>query len=405
MIASLAWRNIWRQPTRTALSLIGMAFAAMLLVFMLSFQFGSYDSMKENMLRINDGFGQIQPPGYKADPEITKVIHDPDGLIRELESIPQITTASARANGFVLLANGERSFAAAVAGVDPAKENRITRIPSLIKQGRALRPGDSAAIVLGDALARNLRLKVGDQVTLLGSGMDGSVAADVLKVIGIFRTGVPEIDRQIAHMPLDRFRETFVMDGAVNEVAIIGRSLGDILKIEPRLRKIAARHDAVYLNWGELQPAIKQAIRLDMTTAALMYATLVIVVVFIILNTLYMSVLERTREFGVLLAVGMKPGQIGRMVWMEIIFLSLVGVGIGIALGMGLAWYFGRVGITFEGMEQIFSQWGLPSRIYPRMTPFRVLAGPTAILVLIALAGVIPYRRVLGLEPVEAMNA
>jgi len=361
--------------------------------------------MKENMLRINDGFGQIQPPGYKDDPEITKVIHDPDGLIRELEALPQVTTASARAKGFVLLANGERSFAAAVAGVDPARENRITRIPNLIKQGRALRPGDSAAIVLGDALARNLRLKVGDQVTLLGSGMDGSVAADVLKVIGIFRTGVPEIDRQIAHMPLDRFRETFVMDGAVNEVAIIGRTLGDILKIEPRLRRIATRHGAVYLNWGEVQPPVKQAIRLDMTTSAMMYSTLVIVVVFIILNTLYMSVLERTREFGVLLAVGMKPAQIGRMVWMEIIFLSLVGVGIGIVLGMSLAWYFGRVGITFEGMEQIFSQWGLPSRIYPRMTPFRVLAGPMAILVLIALAGVIPYRRVLGLEPVEAMNA
>ncbi len=405
MIASLAWRNIWRQPTRTGLSLTGMAFASMLLVFMLSFQFGSYDSMKANILRIIDGYGQIQPPGYKDDPEITKVIGDPSGLIAELESLPQVTTASARANGYVLLANGERSFAAAVAGVDPAREVHITRIASLIKQGRPLRADDDAAIVLGEALARNLRLKVGDRVTLLGTAMDGSVAADVLKVVGIFRTGITEIDRQIAHMPLNRFRETFVMDGAVNEVAIIGRDLRDIINAEPRLRAIAARHNAVYLNWGQLQPAVKQAITLDMTTASLMYGTLVIVVVFIILNTLYMSVLERTREFGVLLAVGMKPGQIGRMVWMEIIFLSLVGTGIGIVLGMALAWYFGRIGITFEGMQEIFSQWGLPPRIYPRMTPFRVLAGPGAIILLIALLGIIPYRRVLGLEPVKAMNA
>ncbi len=405
MIGALAWRNIWRQPIRTALSMLGMAFASMLLVFMLSFQFGGYDIMKSSMLKISEGYGQFQPIGYKDDPEISKSIADPAALIAELNAFPAIGASTPRSTGFVLLANGERSFAAAIVGVDPVNEPKVSTLSTLVKQGRALTGDDSNAIILGEGLARNLRLKLGDTVTMLGTGMDGSVAADALTLVGVFSTGVSEIDRQIAQMPISRFDEAFLMEGAANVIAIGGDEFYDIEALGPQLRKVAAKHGVVYLDWGEIQPAIKQAIALDMSTAMMMYITLVIVVVFIILNTLYMSVLERTREFGMLLALGMKPSQIGRMVWMEMILLSLIGNGIGIVLGIALTAYFQSVGIAFEGMDEIFAQWGLPSRMYPYMTPFRVLAGPGAIIISITLLGIIPYRRTLGLEPVSAMNA
>lgn len=405
MIASLAWRNIWRQPTRTLLSVLGMAFASVLLVFMLSFQFGSYDTMKSSMLQISDGFGQFQPIGYKDDPEISKKIADPAALMADLAPFQEISARTARSSGFVLLANGERSFAAAIVGVDPVHEPQVSTLSTLVKQGRALTAQDTNAIIIGDGLARNLRLSLGDGVTMLGTGMDGSVAADVLTVVGIFKTGVAEIDRQIAQMPLARFDEAFLMGGAVNIIAITGDDFYEIEHLSAQMREIAGKHGLVYLDWGEIQPAIKSAIALDMSTAMLMYGTLVIVVVFIILNTLYMSVLERTREFGMLLALGMKPAQIGRLVWVEMIFLSLLGTGVGVVLGVAITAYVQSVGIAFEGLDEIYAQWGLPSRMYPNMTPFRVLVGPGAIVLSIAILGIIPYRRVLGLEPVEAMAA
>ncbi|MFQ5438048.1 MAG: ABC transporter permease [Paracoccaceae bacterium] len=405
MIVSLAWRNIWRQPVRTALSLTGMAFASMLMVFMLSFQLGLYDTMKSSMLKISQGFGQFQPVGYKDDPEISKTIERAEELRAELALVSGVTASTARTNGFVLLANGERSFAAAVVGTDPKNEADITTLASQISEGRALVETDDDAIVLGDGLARNLRLKVGDRVTMLGSGMDGSVAADVLTLVGIFKSGVPEIDRQIAEMPLGRFKEAFLMDGAVNVVAISGRRLSDIVNAERDLRALAEKYNAVYLNWGELAPAVKQMITLDFSTSMMMYFTLVVVVVFIILNTLYMSVLERTSEFGVLLAIGMKPAQIGKMVWLEMIYLSLLGSAIGILLGVALTGYLMRVGIAFEGMDEIYRQWGLPPRMYPALSTFSVSFGPAAIIGSIAVLGIIPYRRILGLEPVTAMAA
>jgi len=405
MIASLAWRNIWRQPIRTTLSMVCIGFAAMLLVFMLSFEFGSYDTMKSGMLRISDGYGQFQPEGYKADPEIDRVIADPAALRKDLSALAVVTASSARTMGFVLLANGERSFAAAVTGINPADEDRVSTISSYVHKGRPLEAGDSGAIILGAGLARNLGVRLGDKVTMLGSALDGSVAADVLRLVGIFKSNIPEIDRQVAQMPLSRFDETFQMNGAVNTVAIMGASLGDITGATRELRRIAAKHGLAYLDWAQLQPAIKQAITLDLSTAMAMYATLVFVVVFIILNTLYMSVLERTREFGVLLAVGMKPKQIGRMVWMEIIFLSFVGTGIGVLLGMALTGWFQYHGIAFQGMQEVYAQFGLPARMYPHMTPFRVLLGPLVLLGAVIVLAVIPYRRILGLRPVSAMGA
>lgn len=403
MITALAWRNIWRQPIRTALSMGGMAFTSMLLVFMLSFQLASYDTMKSSMLQIADGFGQFQVEGYKDDPEMDKVIADPGALLADLEGVPGITVTAARGNGFGLIASGERSFAAAILGIDPVREPEISTLSGLIYQGRGLSSDDNDVVVLGDGLARNLRLGLGDRVTLLGAGRDGSVAADVLEVVGIFKSKVPELDRAFAQMPLSRFDETFLMEGGVHAVAVTGDDLPDVLSAEPKLREIAARHGLVYLNWSELRPDVEEAIAVDLITAMLMYVTLVVVVVFITLNTLYMSVLERTREFGVLLAIGMKRRWIGRMVWMEMIFLSLFGNGLGILLGMALTYWVQQVGIGIEGMDEIYESWGLPSRFYPAMTPWRVLIGPSAIVLSITILGIVPYRRVLGLEPVKAM--
>ena len=406
MIVSLAWRNIWRQPTRTWLSLVGMGFTSMLLVFVLSFQLGSYDTMKASMLQINDGFGQFQPIGYKDDPEMGKVIPDVQGLMDEVAAVEGISGVTQRGNGFGLLAVGERTFAAAIMGIDPEAEATVTTMIGKVTEGRPLAADDGATIVLGDGLARNLRVGLGDTVTMLGSGTDGSVAADVLTIVGIFKSGVPELDRQVAQMPISRFKETFLMDDSAHAVLLRSVELPAVEAAEDDLIAIAEKRGIAYLNWNELRPEVQQMINIDFYSAVMMYATLVVVVVFIILNTLYMSVLERTREFGVLLALGMKPPQIGRMVWMEIIFLSAVGAGIGIVLGVVLTGIIQQTGIEVpvEGAQEIYAEWGLPQKFYPEMTIGRVTAGPGAIVFLISLLGIIPYRRVLGLEPVEAMK-
>ena len=404
MLAALAWRNIWRQPVRSVLSLIGLAFTAMLLVFMLSFQLGTYDTMKIGSLGLFDGFGQFQPEGYHDDPDISRLLPEWETLL-DAEEISGIDAATPRASSFAILAKGDISFGAAVIGVDPVREPEVSKLSATISEGRYLAEGDDATIVMGEGLARNLGLSLGDTVTMLGTGNDGAVAADVLTLVGIFTTGISALDRQITQMPLGRFQETYNLGDAVNVVAIRGPDFNGVVNAQEELRALAVEHGAVYLRWDELQPALKQMIALDISTALMMYAIMVIVVVFILLNTLYMSVLERTREFGGLMAIGMRPRQIGAMVWLELVFLSLLGVAIGIALGVGLVLWIGEVGIAFEGMDDVMNQFGISGRVYPALSWLSASAGPVIIITSIAILGFIPYRHILGLEPVSAMGA
>ncbi|MEJ2426059.1 MAG: FtsX-like permease family protein, partial [Candidatus Thiodiazotropha sp.] len=230
-------------------------------------------------------------------------------------------------------------------------------------------------------------------------------AADVLSVVGIFSTGMPEIDRQFSEIPLTRFQASFGMDSAVNLIVISGPSLTGVTQALPRVRKALSDARLSVVSWQELQPGLNAAISLDLSTSMLWYVSLVIVVVFIILNTLLMAVLERTREFGVLLAVGMRPSSLGSMIWMELLLLTLLGLAVGLAVGSGITLAIGHYGLEMPGAEAIFAQWGLPGKLYPRLSLLSLSAGPGAMAICILIAGIFPYRRVRSLEPVTAMRS
>ncbi|HKD20471.1 MAG TPA: FtsX-like permease family protein [Rhizomicrobium sp.] len=405
MLAALAWRNLWRQPHRTALSILSIAFTSALLVFVLSFQLGVYSLMKTNVLRIFDGFAQLQAQGYAADPDMHKTIARPGVLAADLRTIGGIDAAAPRIMTFAILSHGNRSFGSAVIGVDPANEPLVSTLARTVHTGRYLEPGDSDAAVIGEGLARDLGLGLGDKVTLLGSGYDGSVSADVLRVVGIFRSGMGDLDRQMLEMPLARAQETFALGDRANTVALAGPTLSGVNSALPNVTKLARHHGVDVADWIALEPSLNDTITLKIITAAMMYATLVAVVVFIILNTLLMSVLERTREFGVLLALGIRPGHVGSMVWLELIALALMGTILGVVFGAAVTLYFQHQGISYAGFSSILAQLGLPNRLYPVLSVESVLIGPGAILVSIMVAGLVPYIHVRRLEAASAMRA
>lgn len=405
MIAALAWRNLWRRPWRTGLSIAGLAFAAAFLVFMPALQNGTYRSMIENTLRLYDGYAQLERPGYREQPEIRETITDVGGLLGELRGIAGLEGVSARASAYALLSAADRSFGAQVLGVDPESEAEVSSVPRNVDRGRYLAPAARDEIVLGTTLADNLKLSIGDAVTLLGMGRDGSLAADSLTLVGTFDSGIREIDRLTAEIPLDRFQQTFSMPGQAHTIVVSGSSLADFSPLMDEIRAVAEPRGLELLDWQALQPGLYQAILLDAGTAALIYLAMVVVVTFTLLNSLLMSVLERTREFGILMSLGMRPAAIGRMVWLETLLMLGLGLTAGIVLGALVSAYFGRAGIAFGQMEEIFSQFGLPGAMYPRLDALTLLGGPGVIAAFTLLAGVFPYLRIRRLEPVASMHA
>ncbi len=405
MIFALAWRNLWRRPRRTWLSVAGLAFAAAFLIFMPSLQNGSYRAMINNTLHLYDGYAQIERPGYRDEPDIRETVEDVSGLLDAVNGVQGARTASARASAYVLLSADGRSFGAQIVGVQPHTEALVSTVAKNVKAGRFLEDADDDAIVLGATLARNLRVAIGDRVTLLGTDKDGSLAADSLQVTGTFETGIGDLDRLTAEIPLRRFQATFAMPDQAHMIVVSSEDLETFAPLIGRLEAVAMPRGLEVLDWQALQPGLWQAILLDASTASLIYVAMVVVVTFTLLNSLLMSVLERTNEFGVLMALGMRPRQIGAMVWVETVLLLAFGLSLGMLLGVGLSSYFGRVGIVFGQAQEIFAQFGLSGALYPKLSALTLLAGPAVIALGALLAGGFPFWRVYRLEPVAAMRA
>lgn len=400
----LAWRNLWRHRRRTWLTMGAMIFSNTLLVFMMALQFGSYSMMIDNSLRAFSGHLQIQAPDYFSEQKMRMVVPQVHSLAQSTRELLGTPNVAPRAVGFAMASSKERSFGIQITGVEPEAESRVSSIPGLVSEGRYLQPSTDD-IVIGSVLARNLKVGLGDEVTLLGSGYDGSFAAAVLTVVGIFNSGMVDLDRSVAQMPITTFQTVFSMGNAGHSVVIAAPNLDTVPIWQDQLQAALKDQKLAVLDWDQLNPGLKQAIQADLSSAAFMYAVLVILVAFSVLNTQLMSVLERTREFGIMLALGLKPSRIGRLVMQETALLASLGTLLGILAGGAIVAYLSFAGFSYPGMEEMAGKFNLPSRIYPSVNWLTLLAGPLCVFIGAMLAAIYPALKIYGLHPVQAMRA
>lgn len=401
----MALRNIWRNPRRTALTLGAIAFACLVLVFMLSFQFGCYEAMINTSVKISTGHLQVQAEGYLKDREIHQVIASPSDLARILDTTPGIEAWTIRSNAFALVSSARRTTGVLISAIDPEKEKRVSTMAALVRKGTFLDKNKPYGTLIGERLARNLGVITGDELTLLGQGKDGSVAASVMTVQGIFESGVEDMDRNVLLMNLSDFNDIFAMDGAAHLAVITVSSLKTVSTVKKNLsrRLNAIDHLRVY-DWMEILPGLLQSIQMDLVSGSIMYLILVIVVAFSIFNTFLMSIFERTREFGVMMAFGTTPGRLMRLVMLESAAITVFGIVLGMILGSLVTLYYQSHGIYIEGTADILRQYGIPERLYPRLSLLTLMAGPALVFVITFVSSVIPALRIRRMKPVEAMS-
>lgn len=405
----MAWRNVWRNPRRSILTILAVAFATVLLVFMLSWQFGTYETMIDAAVSVHTGHVQVQAKGYQDDRDVSRVVPDPAAVGEILARMPAVEAWTARANAFSLVSSRERTYGTLVIGIDPAREAAVTTLAHLVRQGAYLTAGGANEALLGRLLAKNLRAAVGDEITLLGQGRDGSIAATVVTVRGIIATGNDDFDRNTLCIPLPFFQDVYAMGPAVHEVVVACTSLDAVPAAAVALRRDIARLPGgaglAVLDWKELMPGLVEAITMDLASGLIMYLILIVVVAFSILNTFLMAIFERTREFGVLLAIGASPARLMRVILAESFHIAALGLAAGIAGGCVLTLYFQQHGIYIPGMEEITRQYGLEDRIYPQLSLLSLGISTGIVLVITTLTALWPSLRVRKLRPVPAMAA
>lgn len=399
----IAWRNLWRNRRRTWLTSGGIAFAVWLLVFSMSMQDGTFEVMVDNGARLALGHLQIQHPSYQDDPRMEYTVAGSRALRDQAEALDEVTIASERVGGFALVNHEERSFGAQIFGVDFVRESAWSSLPDMVSAGRYLSgPGEA---FIGSVLARNLSVAVGDEIVLLGTAREGGVAAAVATVVGTFESGQPALDRALMQIPIDDFRAAWALaPDEAHAIVIMASTVADSVEVASRLAPDVGA-DRRVLDWRDLMPEAVQTIDIKFIGTLLFFGLVAIIVTFSIVNTFMMTIFERTPEFGMLMAIGMKPGKIMIQLALEALFLAVVGVVLGLALSAALLVPLAEFGMPLPASaSEVLSAYNLPDRMYPRFS--NLAASSSAIIMLVGtqLAAFIPALRIRRMRPVEALR-
>jgi ABC-type lipoprotein release transport system permease subunit len=407
--ARIAWRNLWRNRRRTLLTLLSIAFGIFLAVLMTAMQDRNWADMIDLAARMGGGHVTLQHPEALDAPTQAKTVRGVDALAERAEEIPQVTRVVTRIVGQALLATANKSQGAAFVAVDPAAEDAGTlAVAEAFAEGAMLASSGDHGIVLGERLARNLGVTLGKKVVYTTTDKHGEIVAGLARVSGIVRTGAPSVDGGLCLLGLDALRST--LGYGEDEATLVAVFVGD-QRVSDEVASLLARGldtDVVALPWHEVQPYLAGFIAMKVGGANFMKILIAVLIAAGIFNTLFVSVTERMREFGIMLAIGYSPRDIHGLVMMESLWLGLVGLAAGAALTVGPYLYLASTGVDFSAMigEEASEVAGVAMSSVLKVGIFpenAVIIGVAAMVATLA-AGIYPAWKAGRVAPVETIR-
>lgn len=376
MLIKIALRNIFRQKRRTILTGLSMFGGFVLGAFFIGWADGTYNNIIDIFTRTRLGHIQIHAPGYLDDPSLYKTIEGIDEVAAVLESASGIESWAPRIYFAALVSGADKSAGSQVVGIDPAREMETTQFDKRIIKGDGLSRTPSRETVLGKGLAKNLGVDVGETIVILSQAADGSIANDEYHIVGISETGDEISDRTSLYLHLTDARELMVLGERVHEIALVVGRLGEVSRKTRLLSERLAPLGLSVEPWQIFARSFYKAMKADKEGMWISLLVIILIVAVGVLNTVLMSVLERRREYGLLKAVGTRPGQVFKIVMTEALFLALVCILLGCLVAFFLNSYVSTHGIrisqpiTYGGiqLENMTTEINLRSFLIPAFT-------------------------------------
>ncbi len=400
-IFKMAWRNVGRNRRRSTVTVAAITLALWVSVVYTGLLQGLLADMETGITELEIGDVQIHTLDYLSKPSIYELVDDVDRLIPALEQAG--FRASPRLVGASLVAAEESSAGAQLRGVDVALDAAVSQISQRVTEGQWLDPADPRGVVVGYRLAGALGLSVGDELIALSQATDGSMANDLFSVRGILSIVGDSVDRSGVFLNEAMFREFYVLPTGAHEI-IVRRPAGvDLAVAADTVRELAPGLDAQ--SWRELLPTL--AIYFDTASQAQWIVSVIIyiVIAILILNAMLMAVFERIREFGVLKALGVEPGRVMSLIFVESGLQTGIAIAVGLIFAAPALWFMVQVGIdmgALSGTTIIGMTFG--STWNATVTPITVVAPVLVLVVLVGLAVIYPARKAARISPVEAMR-
>lgn len=465
----LAWRNLWRNKRRTLITSASIFFAVFFAVLMRSFQLGTYSHMIHQSIESYLGYLQIQDPEYYYDPSIDNSFEYNQELIDEIAETEGIKAIVPRITSFSYASFGQQSKGTIITGINPEKEmeasnpkhhlvryrlsdsaineiknkfalsdnildlleqfaNTSFKSMDAVKQALKLNDKEHSEIIAGikkyakfkgeylsqnddgvlvsDKLSKFLKINVGDTLVLIGQGFHGASAAGLFPVRGIVKIPSIDLDNKLIYMSLNRAQEYLTMPGMISSLSINLKNPDDMLDVQEELTSKTDAQKYIVKNWEELNPTLKQQIEGDSKSGQIFMAILYIIIFFGIFGTVLMMIAERKREFGVLVAIGMKKSKLSFILTIEMIFIGLVGTisGLLTCTPIIILGYYNPVKLTgslAKMMEDMGFDPVMPMQWFDNYFYYQAII----VIVMVIIASYIPLKSIRKMKVNESLRA
>ncbi len=401
----MAWRNIWRNWRRTIITVLAVVFATFLSIVMNGMQVGTYESNIRQSLDMFSGHIQIQKKEFQLNPGLNKSFIVNDSIKTALEKNPEIIGYAPRIMSNGLIGFDGNSLGALIIGMDPEKEQKVCKIADKINDGNFLSNQRIDDIVVGYKLLKTLKAAIGDTAVILATGFDGSTGNQKFVIAGTFKLGSPEIDRMGILMNLHSADELFSMYGRVNLLAISVIHFKKVDETITQLKSEISDTTLAIMNWEEFMSDMKELMDMDVVQGYIYLGLLVLLVAFGILNTVLMSITERFKEFGIMLAIGIKNSTLVYIVLIEILIISIIGIFIGNILGFAVNSYILNNPIVLTGdFAQMYEEYGFQPKLFSSLNIDIFITLSLQILVIAMITYIYPAIRILKLHPLKGIR-
>jgi ABC-type lipoprotein release transport system permease subunit len=407
ILFKLAWRNLWKNRRRTLITMTMISVGFALALIALGLADGFHNQMIRNAVRLGSGNLTVEHRDYPDEPSNDKLVAKASALRDGIRGVPGIRNVSERIIVMGLIYTASNSSGVAILGIDPVSDmTRKTLEPEII-EGRYLRDNEERGVLIGADLARRLRTSVGGKAVVTAQDASGQISSQLVRVRGIFQTGINEMDGYLAQVSLPLARALLGVSQGATQLAVFLEDEKHQSRIKQEIKRLVSGSKAAVFDWEDVMPDLVLFVQMDNAGTYIFMGIIMVVVALGILNTILMSVLERTREFGLMVALGMGPRRLLGLVVLETAFLSVVSLGVGAVLGFGAHRYFAEFGFDmgFASQEQLTAAGAVFDPVlYSELEPARVLLLVGIVFSVTLAVGIYPALRAARVDPVRAIT-
>lgn len=399
----MAWRNVWRNKMRSIVIILSIAIGLFAGIAILALYKGMMKSRVQTVIYAETGHLQIHDPNFKKDYEARYVIQNGYGLLKDLAAIPGIKLAAPRSITNGMLATTTGSAGVQINGVIPEAEYEASQLKNKIIEGAGFDGARKNEILIGKKLAAKMKLKLHSKLVLTFTDTSETIVSGAFRVIGIYQSDNAPLDERNVYLEMKDLNTLLGTDKSFQEIALLLKNNEDVNLIQQNL--IKRYPDLLIESWKDVSPETDLLVKTVNQYSYIIMIIIMIALAFGIINTMLMAILERTREIGMMLALGTNRIRIFFLILLETVFLTLAGTPIGILAGWLIIGYYNIRGLNLSGMgKEMMSSFGFGTLIYPEF-PGEKLGGLLLIVVGTALVSCIfPAVKALGLQPVEALR-